>query len=854
MRRLPLLLALLTASAFGQLQYTVDGKAAPVLKLHGKSILRMETLFWRANWKWAGVGIRPAGEPSTWSLESKALHLGGTLNWSVSPNQMVATYQFDVAEATPDAIGGGLEFRPAYQDVVLGGQGKPPVLLDRRGWEWEILPGQTLRITAEPDFANVYFERGNQGVIRCMFFAGSIPAGKHTFKLTFALPEGAERVRSLDERYGTPDTSTWFRDALAPVASFVDLSELNEKPAGQHGFVQAKGEELVFADGTPVRFWGCNVQAYSLFIKDRSLIEAHAKRIAQLGFNLVRLHHHDSRRWVNPCLIQDGPTSQELNPDALDTYFYWVKCLRDQGVYVWVDLHVGRPFLPGDDIPDFAEVDKQKQKTGAEFKGYCYVNERVAELMREFNRQLLTTVNPHTGLALKDDPAVMGILLTNENDLTHHFGNALLGDKGVPAHNRLFVAAAQAFAAKTGLDVNALQQTWLPGPAKLLLNDMEYQWCQGMIAHIRSLGVRVPVASGHMWGGNPDFSLPALTAGELLDVHTYERGEFLVRNPLYEGDFAEYIASCRIVGHPLTITEWNAEDNANPRDPFTEPLYLGAMAAFQGWAAPMLYGYSQDALQGRGLSAWSSHNHPGIMGLMPAAALLFRRGDVALAKETHVVQLTKGTLFDQATGSQQQALFRVLPLQHRLAVALPAVPELPWLKASPIPAGATVVTDLDQPGLASDATSLTSDTGELKRDWAKGLFTIDTPCSQGVVGWLGEAGPVALTDCTIQITNPKAAVILSSLDGDPLARSERILVSAVARAVPLKEKGRTIALSEPVAGTITLRNQDRDLVLVPLVGDGSGKPPLAGVRQGKATTFPLPTDQGTHWFLIQPVR
>jgi hypothetical protein len=368
-----------------------------------------------------------------------------------------------------------------------------------------------------------------------------------------------------------------------------------------------------------------------------------------------------------------------------------------------------------------------------------------------------------------------------------------------------------------------------------------------MIAHLRKLGVRVPIASGHMWGGNPHFSLPALTAGELLDVHTYENGEFLVRNPLYEGDFAQYIAASQLVGHPLTVTEWNAEDNARPRDPFTEPLYLSAVAAFQGWDAPMLYGYSQDALRGDRLSAWSSHNHPGIIGLMPAAALLFRRGDVSPARETHVVQMTRETLFDQASGSRQQALFRVLPLQHRLMVALPAIEELPWLKPSSIPAGAKIVTDLTQAGLAPDATSLTSDTGELTRDWQKGVFTIDTPLSQGAVGWLGEAGKIELSDCAIEVDNPKAAVILSSLDGKPLGASERILVTAVARVAARKGQWKRLAVSEPVAARIAFR-REASRSLVPLAGDGTAKPAIAGERN----TVVLPTDQGTHWFLVQP--
>ena len=35
------------------------------------------------------------------------------------------------------------------------------------------------------------------------------------------------------------------------------------------------------------------------------------------------------------------------------------------------------------------------------------------------------------------------MLLTNENDVTHHFGNALLPDKNVPKHNALYMAQAE---------------------------------------------------------------------------------------------------------------------------------------------------------------------------------------------------------------------------------------------------------------------------------------------------------------------------------------------------------------------------------------------------------------------------
>jgi hypothetical protein len=38
------------------------------------------------------------------------------------------------------------------------------------------------------------------------------------------------------------------------------------------------------------------------------------------------------------------------------------------------------------------------------------------------------------------------VLITNENDLTQHYGNALLPDKDVPRHSERYMSAAKAFA------------------------------------------------------------------------------------------------------------------------------------------------------------------------------------------------------------------------------------------------------------------------------------------------------------------------------------------------------------------------------------------------------------------------
>jgi hypothetical protein len=226
--------------------------------------------------------------------------------------------------------------------------------------------------------------------------------------------------------YPPVDRASWIPDAMAWDASPVDLSYLNHKPAGRHGFVRAKGDRLVFSDGTPIRFWGGNLAAYALF-SDKEALRRQARRIAQMGFNLMRIHHHDSMGWVSPTVIdKNRDDSRHFDREGLDKIDWLVKCLKDEGVYVWLDLNVGRKLKPGDQVGSgYDEV----AAAGGEVKGFNYLNPRVQELMWEFDRNYLNHVNPYTKLAYKDDAAIMGLLVTNENDVTHHFGNMFLPDK-----------------------------------------------------------------------------------------------------------------------------------------------------------------------------------------------------------------------------------------------------------------------------------------------------------------------------------------------------------------------------------------------------------------------------------------
>src|SRR5262249_50233707 len=71
--------------------------------------------------------------------------------------------------------------------------------------------------------------------------------------------------------------------------AMLDLRYLNEKEAGMSGFVKLSPDSNSFAlgNGKPVRFWAVVSDAYRLSPEDMA---RHARFLAKLGVNMVRLH------------------------------------------------------------------------------------------------------------------------------------------------------------------------------------------------------------------------------------------------------------------------------------------------------------------------------------------------------------------------------------------------------------------------------------------------------------------------------------------------------------------------------------------------------------------------------------
>lgn len=202
-----------------------------------------------------------------------------------------------------------------------------------------------------------------------------------------------------------------------PNKGVLDYSHLLDAPAGKHGFVEARNGHFYFEDGTRARFIGFNVAARSN-TPDHETADKMAERFASMGVNIIRLHAADGPigdepgSWSScreaPLLDYESGSSRKFHKEGLDRFDYFAAKLKEKGIYLHIDLIVSREFM---------EADELDYPGGAPscIKRHAMYNERLIELQKEYAKELLCHVNPYTGLALIDDPAVVTVQINNED-------------------------------------------------------------------------------------------------------------------------------------------------------------------------------------------------------------------------------------------------------------------------------------------------------------------------------------------------------------------------------------------------------------------------------------------------------
>jgi hypothetical protein len=838
--------------------FTVEEKTVPLIGI--------KYIGWNQNWKWVDTSVTPR---ITTSLNIASANLSGNvkglgINFTGSVTQNTALlplvhesnwkYKWAFTEDHPNAVGYGLEFNLDLDAATFSTIAHDPVLLpNNAGWRWTTPDNQTIEVKFSPALANIYFERNQKDRIRAIFF-GPVTMGFKETSMKVTINRNLTLSPPESFSYDPIIPASWHQNILSDLASPYDLSFLNSTnfSNGKLRPVKASGDKLVFADNnTPVKFWGANLMASALFRTADANIPLHAKRLSQLGFNLVRIHHHDSG-WVNPNIFNSTSNTLNLSSSSLNKLDLWIKALKDQGVYVWLDLQVERNFTANDGIVNFNDFAKGNFKSLA--KGFNYYNDSIQDRMQDFNNLYLSHVNSYTGLAYKDDPAVLGVLITNENDLSFHFGNALLADKGVPQHYALFSNDAKKFVAlNPNLSLGKVMATWLMGESKIYLNDAEHRFNTKMLDQLDEIGVNSLIATTSSWGTMGIYGLPSLTDGSIIDVHAYGKGEEFNHNPRYFPGFLSWVAGSQVSGKPLSVSEWNIE-SFPARDRFTAPLFTASLANLQGWDAMMLYGYSQTELNGITSfgSNYSCFNDPSMIGLMPAAALLYRQNHVSQARKAYELKLGRNNFFFNKTDPTTSQTIRTLLETSQLTIGMPDsdTPELPWLKLNSTPAqNAISINSINKDFIPAGQNFVQSDTLELKRDWQTGIHTVNTPKSQIASGWIGRR-QINLANVGINVLTKKAVVAVQSLENKPILTSTKILITAMARSQPISGNSLPF-ISEPVTGMVSVKAPAR-LKLYVVGSTGVPVPSSAATYNAKTGRYTIDlTKANSHWYLLQ---
>ena len=658
--------------------------------------------------------------------------------------------------------------------------------------------------------------------------------------------------------------------------SVINLSFLLDAPAGKDGFIRVQGSHLIKPDGKPIRFWGFNLTEWSrgsVSIPSKEDAPVWADTLARFGVNYVRLHFLDlaaPRGMIDA--IRDA--TQHFDLVQLDKEDFFIAELLKRGIYVDLNLNVGRGAKAGDNV-----LVVQNRIA----KGPLLFDKRLIELEKDYARQLLTHINPYTKKAFVDEPGVAIVEIVNEDaiyigwnsndaydqELTDLYNawlqKNLSSEKLAKLREMAGITNNQPFPRLKGVALRNAPKEWYYTECNFF-TELESGFFREMSSYLKdTLKVKCPViaTADHSHSGS-GYSLVADTSQlDVVDGHTYWQhpGERNFKNaPMVNDPFNSTVVELSrtaVVDKPYTVSEVN---NPFPNQFASEGIpILAAYAGFLDWSAVVWYTFEPKRDPN-----WAPYvGDPFDMSLDPvkmpqmaAGALMFVREDLEPAKKTVERSYSREQVMDS----------RFLPGKER-PYFTPGFPlSVPLLHGSRIQ---SLTGKLTAAITADSFSPYKSDTGQLvwyTNSNQTGLVTIDSPRSQGLVGFV-KANNQRVSNLSADVKNDFCAIIVNSLESKPIFSAGKLLLTACVRVentgmrwdvqrTRVTEQGRSPTLIEPVTGTITLRNLKRATKVSAKALDGSGRPigdPIIARKTDAGWEIPV-GEPVTTWYEVSVER
>ena len=679
-------------------------------------------------------------------------------------------------------------------------------------------------------------------------FAGKIKLtkGTHHFELRLLAKEGESLTACFDcflltqdpfvphgklkpgERSGLADPGFFaWEPAYDPFnkEALLDLRSLNEKVAGESGFIQRESNHFILGNGKPVRFWGVNASS-SIAGQNHEAIVHLARLLAKRGVNIVRYH--------SPLF--DTNDILKVNPQTLDNLFFLISALKNEGIYTTVSFYfpLWLDIKPAYDIPGYDTTKNKKPFS------LLYFDNRMQEIFKSWAKTILTTKNPYTGQPLGQEPAVAAIEVINEDSyffwtfskdnipavqmqkLEKQFGDWLTAKygslaKAISAWNNTRETGDDPAAGRMKLydawnmTNSAIKQTSAAkvkrvGDQVHFLTDSQRSFYESIKTYFqKDLNTKNLVVSSN-WTVSDPFTLGALErytymTGDAIDRHGYTGGEHTSKDGT----------------HSYAVRTGHTFNNlGGVKSPGTLPLQFIQIEDYPhliseiGWTNPDLYradysfltsayGSLQDigaffafALGG---TDWDTSMNkfalscPVIMGNFPAYSLLYRRGDIKPADPVIRQILNINDLFamkgsgDLAEQSLDDLRLKDVPPGSTISGEVKNIDPLAFYVGKVNRTFTGNPKDSMEMNLSKyinkDKNTVSSLTGELYWDYGNGIATMNTPKSQGAAGFLSKQPKIDLADISIECKNEYATVAVVSLDDQPIKTSNKILLQVM---------------------------------------------------------------------------
>ena len=665
------------------------------------------------------------------------------------------------------------------------------------------------------------------------------------------------------------ETANWyvFKPGNDYRYSRINMQAWLDAPAGKHGFVQMKADDLAFEDGTPIKFWGVNIASNNPFVKKEEA-DKWVEFMAAYGINGVRFHKFT---WD----ATDGIRSTQLTNEKWNNFDYFCSRLKSKGIYyAWSHIY-GHRVRPADSTRLLAYTEVANTKfPWSHLNGSTASLVNFAEDLQDLNIELTVNMlnhrNPNTGLRYADDAGLAIVEFQNEDNIFWGAMEETL--KQTPTYRALLCRKfSQWLKDKYGTQ-QALENAWgknvLPADETLeqqniypkpnhgfftgesekaakaiatlpqhvadkavFLYDEQAKFYAKFEKAVRSTGYK-GVIVGSCWQAGSGIAhllnLYADYGAGAIDRHNYSgggTGHRLTTGKVNNAAMVSHPGSGllstgfqQVADRPFFISEWMSLI-PNEWTAESAPIVAAYGMGLQGWDASFAFAmdyshYTPTVQSGHGVYNVTS---PTQLALYPALAAMVYRGDLKKAdvianRNVPVAGLMKGELPFYEKVEQESDIKRLQSLVPLEALAAGRVVLTFADSTKQLP---TVVNKLP----AAINKTVRSITGQLHWNYRdSGYFTIDTKGTQGVVGFLPQQ-PIQLGDVTLKSYNQFAVVLVTSLDKkQPIATTKNILITTIARArntnmqynadhTQLLAVGEAPVLLEPVSVHLTLKRQ-----------------------------------------------